>query len=119
MEIVATAQLRSGSNTQVGADHIHMSSSPTDPSANTTGSSGQGGSASPPSSDDKNKNESGSSNRVARLKAAVRDYGSTVVAFHVGISLVSLGVCYTLVARLALLESIISLLLVECPLNVL
>ncbi|KAF6018023.1 FAM210B [Bugula neritina] len=36
--------------------------------------------------------------RVARLKAAVRDYGSIVIVFHVGIALTSLGFFYTLVA---------------------
>jgi len=41
-----------------------------------------------------NKNE-----RVQKLKAAVRDYGSTVIVFHVGISLMSLGGFYLLVAR--------------------
>lgn len=37
--------------------------------------------------------------RKERLKRAVKEYGSTVVVFHVGISLVSLGACYTLVSR--------------------
>lgn len=37
--------------------------------------------------------------RGARLKAAVRDYGSTVIVFHVTISLASLGLFYLLVAR--------------------
>ena len=35
----------------------------------------------------------------ARLKRAVRDYGATVVVFHVGISLVSLGTAYLAVSR--------------------
>lgn len=35
----------------------------------------------------------------AKLKKAVKEYGATVVVFHVGISLVSLGICYTLVSR--------------------
>lgn len=33
------------------------------------------------------------------LKKAVKEYGSTVIIFHVGISLVSLGLFYQLVAR--------------------
>ncbi|EFA03673.1 Protein FAM210B-like Protein [Tribolium castaneum] len=33
-----------------------------------------------------------------KLKKAVAEYGSTVIVFHVGISLVSLGVCYVLVS---------------------
>lgn len=33
------------------------------------------------------------------LKRAVKDYGSTVIVFHVGISLISLGACYVLVTR--------------------
>lgn len=34
-----------------------------------------------------------------KLKKAVKEYGSTVIVFHVGISLVSLGLFYTLVSR--------------------
>lgn len=34
-----------------------------------------------------------------KLKKAVKEYGSTVIVFHVGISLVSLGACYLLVSR--------------------
>lgn len=37
--------------------------------------------------------------RKEKLKKAVKEYGSTVIVFHVGISLISLGVCYTLVSR--------------------
>lgn len=33
-----------------------------------------------------------------KLKKAVKEYGSTVIVFHVGISLVSLGACYLLVS---------------------
>ncbi|XP_044267947.1 protein FAM210B, mitochondrial-like [Tribolium madens] len=33
-----------------------------------------------------------------KLQKAVAEYGSTVIVFHVGISLVSLGVCYVLVS---------------------
>ncbi|XP_076674902.1 uncharacterized protein LOC143372532 [Andrena cerasifolii] len=32
-----------------------------------------------------------------RFKKVVKDYGSTVIVFHVGISLISLGACYTAV----------------------
>ncbi|KAF2896483.1 hypothetical protein ILUMI_09686 [Ignelater luminosus] len=35
--------------------------------------------------------------RKDMLKRAVKDYGSTVIVFHVGISLISLGTCYVLV----------------------
>lgn len=34
-----------------------------------------------------------------KLKKAVKDYGSTVIVFHVTISLLSLGGCYILVSR--------------------
>lgn len=34
----------------------------------------------------------------SKLKKAVKEYGSTVIVFHVGISLISLGVCYGLVS---------------------
>lgn len=34
-----------------------------------------------------------------KLKKAVKDYGSTVIVFHVSISLMSLGTCYLLVSR--------------------
>lgn len=37
--------------------------------------------------------------RKEKLKKAVAEYGSTVIIFHIGISLISLGVCYTLVSR--------------------
>lgn len=36
--------------------------------------------------------------RKEKLKKAVREYGSTVIVFHVGISLISLGTCYILVS---------------------
>ncbi|XP_058453700.1 uncharacterized protein LOC131431818 [Malaya genurostris] len=46
--------------------------------------------------------------RKERLKKAVKEYGSTVIVFHVGISLASLGACYVLVSSgidiVALLE---------------
>lgn len=34
-----------------------------------------------------------------RFKRVIKDYGATVVVFHVGISLISLGAVYTAVAR--------------------
>lgn len=34
-----------------------------------------------------------------KLKQAVSQYGATVFVFHVGISLMSLGVCYLLVSK--------------------
>lgn len=34
-----------------------------------------------------------------KLKRAVKDYGATVIVFHVAISLASLGICYLLVSR--------------------
>lgn len=37
-----------------------------------------------------------------KLKTAIKTYGSTVIVFHVGISLVSLGMFYVLVSRLVL-----------------
>ena len=38
---------------------------------------------------------------AAKLKLAVKDYGATVIVFHVTISIASLGICYTAVARCA------------------
>lgn len=62
---------------------------------------GNEGPASPtPAPDDSGNKSTSKTARIAKLKAAVRDYGSLVVVFHVGISLVSLGFIYTLVARL-------------------
>lgn len=37
--------------------------------------------------------------RTQQLKKAVTEYGSTVIVFHVGISLISLGTCYLLISR--------------------
>lgn len=37
--------------------------------------------------------------RKELLKKAFKEYGSTIVIFHVGISLISLGTCYMLVSR--------------------
>lgn len=34
-----------------------------------------------------------------RLKLLVKDYGKTVIIFHIGISLISLGLFYALVSR--------------------
>lgn len=34
-----------------------------------------------------------------KLKKAVKEYGSTVIVFHIGISLLSLGLFYALVSR--------------------
>lgn len=39
-----------------------------------------------------------------KLKKAVKDYGSTVIIFHVSISLLSLGGCYLLVSRYVVLS---------------
>lgn len=41
-------------------------------------------------------------NRVTQLRIAVRDYGSTVMVFHITMSLASLGFFYMLIARLDL-----------------
>ena len=43
--------------------------------------------------------ETNKQDKVALLKQAVKDYGSTVIVFHVGISLVSLGFFYAIVSR--------------------
>lgn len=40
-----------------------------------------------------------------QLKRAFKDYGSTVIVFHVGMSLVSLGMFYTLVSRYVVVGS--------------
>lgn len=34
-----------------------------------------------------------------KMKKAVKEYGSTVIVFHVTISLFSLGACYLLISR--------------------
>lgn len=47
------------------------------------------------SNEPKPEKESG----AVRLKKAVKEYGTTVIVFHVGISLISLGLFYTLVSR--------------------
>ena len=33
------------------------------------------------------------------LTIMVKDYGKTIIVFHIGISLISLGVCYYLISR--------------------
>lgn len=60
----------------------------------------------------------GKLSQKARLKQAVRDYGATIIVFHVTISLASLGLCYvavstgvdamSLLARFGFPDSIIS-----------
>lgn len=37
-----------------------------------------------------------------KLKKAVKEYGSTVIIFHVTISMISLGSCYLLISRYVL-----------------
>ena len=37
--------------------------------------------------------------RKTKFKQTIRDYGATVIVFHVCISILSLGVCYLLVSR--------------------
>lgn len=37
--------------------------------------------------------------RAQQLKKAVAEYGTTVIVFHIGISLISLGACYLLISR--------------------
>jgi len=78
---------------QVGTEHIlRFSSSASDSHSSQSNPSEM----SPSSGGDKSSKKH---DRVARLKAAVRDYGSIVIVFHVGIALTSLGFFYTLVAR--------------------
>ncbi|GFQ65024.1 protein FAM210B, mitochondrial [Trichonephila clavata] len=38
-------------------------------------------------------------NQRTRLKQAIRDYGATIVVFHVAISLASLGICYVAISN--------------------
>ncbi|XP_054720058.1 protein FAM210B, mitochondrial-like [Uloborus diversus] len=35
----------------------------------------------------------------ARLKQAIKDYGATIIVFHVAISLTSLGICYLAISN--------------------
>lgn len=51
------------------------------------------------SSGDGNSAGETSLSRTQRLKKAVTEYGTTVIVFHVGISLISLGTCYLLISR--------------------
>lgn len=107
IEIARIASSYSGVQ-QVGGhpEHVAVFSS-----SATTSSASNGGvhaSESPSESNDGQKPPSKNS-RAARLKAAVKDYGSTVIVFHVGISLVSLGLFYIIVARLDNSSSYISL----------
>lgn len=48
--------------------------------------------------EDKRK-ETTQMSKKERLKIVAKDYGKTVIVFHVGISLISLGMFYTLVSR--------------------
>lgn len=41
-----------------------------------------------------------------KLKRAVKDYGATVIVFHVAISITSLSICYAAVARFACLTTL-------------
>lgn len=54
----------------------------------------QSSSASEPEKDPKTQLSSGQ-----KLQRAVKEYGTTVIVFHVTISLASLGICYLLVSR--------------------
>lgn len=45
-----------------------------------------------------NVNQELNLSRAEKLKKAVKEYGSTVIVFHIGISLISLGTCYALVS---------------------
>ena len=70
-------------------------------------SSGEGASSNFESPQSSQGNSSGSGSEppssdltsVQKLKMAVKDYGSTVVVFHIGISLMSLGGFYAAVSR--------------------
>lgn len=53
-------------------------------------------------SSDKINNVSSTQEKLSnreKLKVALKDYGRTVIVFHVCISLMSLGACYALVSR--------------------
>lgn len=47
----------------------------------------------------KPETESKPAGNKEKLKQAVSQYGATVIVFHVGISLTSLGICYLLVSK--------------------
>lgn len=51
------------------------------------------------SGDGASSGDQASLTRTQRLKKTVTEYGSTVIVFHVGISLISLGTCYLLISR--------------------
>lgn len=51
-----------------------------------------------------------------KLKRAVKDYGATVIVFHVTISIASLSLSYAAVARLNLILSLWLLICVQCSL---
>ncbi|XP_046733999.1 uncharacterized protein LOC124404144 [Diprion similis] len=58
------------------------------------------GAGTTPNESEKSSNElpkADKESRAAKLKRAVKDYGSTVIVFHVGISLMSLGTCYVVI----------------------
>ncbi|XP_043276237.1 uncharacterized protein [Venturia canescens] len=48
--------------------------------------------------DNKNSGKPVALTNAEKLKKAVKDYGSTVIVFHIGISLISLGACYLAVS---------------------
>lgn len=92
----------SGSQKQVGSEQIHMSSSQSQHASSPQApppSSPEPADSESKSSDDKSDKSAKQLPMKQRLKFAVRDYGSTVVVFHVAISLASLGFFYALVAR--------------------
>lgn len=53
----------------------------------------------PGESDSKTEQQPVKESAKEKLKKAVKEYGSTVIVFHVGISLMSLGMFYALVSR--------------------
>ena len=94
--VVTAGQRGSSQPGQVGINSsrlLHTSAACLADSTSTGGAS-MGGAG----DDSGESNKEGKTSRE-RLKAAVRDYGSTVVIFHISISLASLGFFYTLVAR--------------------
>lgn len=44
--------------------------------------------------------------RRERLNLVIKDYGKTVIFFHIGISLISLGGFYTMVSRFVLFDTL-------------
>ncbi|CAK9823007.1 Protein FAM210B, mitochondrial [Anthophora retusa] len=59
-------------------------------------------------SDDKKQKELRHLAKKERFKIIVRDFGITTIIFHVGISLISLGACYTAVASGIDVESLLT-----------